>query len=122
MCHPGRPAPIGASQKCSPGLGAFHRRKIARAFFFVAVVVHPRVHLHAAQIDLGKFAVVLELRDAVVDRAFALVRVGIFLQPLNQRDHAVDIVRGADPVLRRFHAQRSAVRKKRLDIFFGVLA
>jgi len=36
MCQPGRPGPIGVSQKCSPGLGAFHNAKSRALSLFVA--------------------------------------------------------------------------------------
>ena len=59
------------SQKCSPGFGRFPEREVAGAFLLVAIVVHARAGLDAADVNVGKFAVVRKFRDAVIDRAFA---------------------------------------------------
>ena len=96
--------------------------EIPGAFFFVAIVVHPRARLDSAQVNLGQFAVVLELCDAVVNRTFGIVGIRLFLQPLDQLHHGIDIFRGTDPVLGRFHAERFAIREKRLHILFRVFA
>ncbi len=61
------------------GFWRFPQREIACAFFFVAIVVDASIHLHAAEIDLGEPAVILEFGDAVVDGAFAVVGIGVVL-------------------------------------------
>src|SRR5215470_10349044 len=62
----------------------FPERKIAGTFFFVAVDIDARTGLNAADIDLGKLAVLWKFGDAIVDRAFARVRAGFFLEALNE--------------------------------------
>ena len=90
-------------------LGGLPQRKIPRAFFFVAIVVHPRAVLNSAHIDFREFSVAGKFRDAVIDRAFAGIREGFLLQPLDQFHHIVDMIRRADPMLRRLDAQRLAI-------------
>ena len=97
----GTPRADGRFPEMLAGLGRLPQREIARVFLVVAIVIHARSRLYAGQVDLGELAVVREFRDAEIDRALARVGVGILLQPLDQRHHVVDVVRGADPVLRR---------------------
>ena len=104
------------------GLRRFPQREIARALFFVAVVVHASAGLNPGHIDLRQFAVVWKFRDAVVDRSFARIGVRLLLQPLDQLDHVVDVVGGANPVLGGFDAQRFAIVEKSLHIFLRVVA
>jgi hypothetical protein len=56
MCQPGRPGPIGVSQKCSPGFGAFH--KANRAHFFHSDVIAARAGPKSRQVNLSKASVV----------------------------------------------------------------
>src|SRR2546427_8035763 len=58
--------------------------KIARAFLFVAVVVHARARLNARQIDLRQLAVIGKFGDAVVDRAFARIGESLLLEALDE--------------------------------------
>ena len=111
MCQPGRPGPIGVSQKCSPGFGRLPQRKIARALLFVAVLVDARTGLNSATVNLRELAVFGKLRDAVIDRAFAGVGERLFLQPLDQLHHVVEYGRwrgSSAPALRRSSALQSA--------------
>jgi hypothetical protein len=104
----------------------FHRDipegEIAGAFFFVAVDIDACAGLDAGDVDLGELAVVGKFSDAVVDGAFAGVGVGFFLEALDELDHGVDVVRGADPVLGGFDAEGFAIVEEGLGEFFGVVA
>src|SRR4029077_12483474 len=46
------------------GLWRFPKRKIPRAFFFIAIVVNTRSSLNAREINLGEFSVAREFCDA----------------------------------------------------------
>src|SRR6267154_2289550 len=102
------------------GLGRFPEREIAGAFLFVAIVVDARAGLNAAEINPGELAVIRKLGDAIVDGAFARVGVRLLLQALDELDHGVDVVRGANPVFGSFNAERLAVGEESLHEFFGV--
>jgi hypothetical protein len=118
----GAAGPDGSFPEMLAGLGRFPEREVARALFFVAVVVDAGAGLDAGQVDLGKFAVVRKLGDAVVDRAFARIRERFLLQPLDELNHVLDVVGGADPVFGRFDAEDAAIVEKGLHEFLGVVA
>ena len=105
------------------GLGGFPQREIAGVVLLVSVGIHARAGFDAAQIDLGKLAVIGKFRDAVVDGAVAGVGEAFLLRA----------ARSARPCLRcgrwRGRALRAASRLKRvhvfqerLNVFFGVFA
>src|SRR5271169_7120964 len=91
------------------GLRRFPQRKVARALFFVAVHIYTRTRLNPSHVKIRKPAVLRELRDAVIDRAFDWIGKSLPLEPLDQLDHVVDMVRGPDPVLWRLDAERLAI-------------
>ena len=75
----GTAAADGRFPEMLPGLGRLPEGKIASAFFFVAIVIHARAGLNAAEVNPGKLAIIWEFGDAVVDRALARVSVRFLL-------------------------------------------
>src|SRR6267154_6825339 len=61
---PGTPRADGGLPKMFSKFRRLPQRKIARAFFFVAVVVHARARLNPRQIDLRELSVLGKLSDA----------------------------------------------------------
>src|SRR5580704_4732970 len=86
-------------------LRRFPKSEVSGTFFFVAIHIDACARLNSCHVNIRELAVVRKLRDAIVDRAFAGIGVGLFLQSLNELDHVVDMVGGADPVLRRLDAK-----------------
>src|SRR2546430_7524234 len=104
------------------GLWRLPESKVARAFFFVTVVVDPRTGLNTGQIDFGKLSVSGKFRDAVVDRTFAVVSERFLLQALDELHHFRNVVGSANPVFGRLNAKRRAIVDKGSHEFFLVLA
>src|SRR5882762_1312101 len=117
----GAAAANGRVPEMFAGLGSFPEGEIAGTFLFVAVVIHAGAGLDAAYVNFGELAIVGKFGDAVVDGAFAGVGVGFFLEALDQLDHGIDVVRGADPVIGGFDAESFAIVEEGLDEFLGVI-
>src|SRR5215472_5914641 len=100
----------------------FPKRKVPRTFFLVAVIVDARAGLNAGEIDFGEFSVVRKPGDAIVDRTFARIRESFLLKPLDELNHVLDVVGGANPVFGGFDAERFAIVEESLRKFFGVVA
>ena len=69
---------------------------------------------------MRKLSILRKFRDAIVNRAFAVIGKRFFLQLGNQLHHIVDMVGSPNPMFRRFNAQHFAIVKKSLHKFFGV--
>src|SRR5277367_6846425 len=75
------PARAAFADGCLPemlaGLRRFPEGEIARVGFFVLVHIHSRACLDAGHINFRELAVLRKLRNSIVNRALAVVSVGL---------------------------------------------
>ena len=103
-------------------LRSFPQRKIASAVFVVFVHVHARAVGHAGKIFLRQLAVLRELGDPEIIRAI-LGAVGetLFLKPLDEMRHLLNVVGGADQKLRMLDVQGIRIFQESFLVLGGVL-
>ena len=95
-------------------LGCLPQREVAGRVLVVLVHIDARAVFDTREVLLGKFAVLRVARDAEVPRA-ALGLVGDVLrrEPLDELDHAVDVLGGACDRFWALHAKRIHVFEER---------
>ena len=74
-----------------------------------------------AEIGLAELPVILETRDAEIDRAVLPVGVSFLFQPFDQRNHLRYVGGGARHQLGQLDAERPAVFEEGLRVLLGVV-
>src|SRR5439155_4114351 len=118
----GAPATYGCVPEMFAGFWGFPESKIASAFFFIPVDINASTGLYSSDVNFGKLSVVGEFGNAIVDGTLAGVCVGLFLEALDELDHGIDVVGGANPVLGRLDAEGLTIIEEGLDEFLSVVA
>ena len=125
MCHPGRPAPPrrvpGRAHLLVLRLDRLPEHEVAHVVLVVLVRRHALAAAPGAHVHLRQLAVVRELRDVVVDRAIGHVRQPALLQPADDVDHPLDVVRGAGVHVRPLNPQLLEVAEQVVDERLRVL-
>jgi hypothetical protein len=104
------------------GLGRLPEREVLGVFLGVFVLRHPCAALHLALVKLRKLPVIGELVDGEIHRpVVGHVGHAVGHQPLDQRDHFREVLRGLGIPLGILDPQVSAVGVEELGIGFSDL-